>query len=128
MVDARKLGNKLGTKKGYMTGEAEKIAKFARVNPNAAKSPKNMVAKEFELGDLAYSAHHLLQMKPIRALAPIARPLAKRYLLNPKVQNKMMNQQKSVMPKRSLLDSNKFPGVGNVAPFSLLQMYDDEDK
>ena len=106
----------------------KKIAKFARANPNAAKAPKSRVAKEFELGDLAYSAHHLLQMKPIRALAPIARPLAKRYLLNPKVQNKIMTQQQSVMPKKSLLDSNKFPGVQNIAPFSLLEMYDDFTK
>lgn len=128
MVDARKLGNKLGTKKGHMTGEAKKIASFARANPNAAKAPKSRVAKEFELGDLAYSAHHLLQMKPIRALAPIARPMAKRHLLNPKVQNKIMTQQNNVMPKRSLLDSNKFPGVGNIAPFSLLEMYKDKYK
>lgn len=129
MVDARKLGNKLGTKKGHMTGEAEKIAKFARANPNAAKSPKNMVAKEFELGDLAYSIHNLLQMKPIRALAPIARPLAKRYLLNPKVQSSLINQSKSVMPKRSLLDVNMGAGPENlIMPTSLLETYKDKYK
>lgn len=129
MVDARKLGNALGTKKGFMTGEAKKIANFARANPNAAKAPKSRVAKEFELGDIAYSAHELLRLKPIKAAAPIARPLAKRYLLSPQVQNKMINSQGSAMPNKSLLDVKMGPGPENlIMPTSLLELYKDKYK
>ena len=129
MVDARKLGNALGTKKGFMTGEAKKIANFARANPNAAKAPKSRVAKEFELGDIAYSAHELLRLKPIKAAAPIARPLAKRYLLSPQVQNKMINRQGSAMPNKSLLDVKMGPGPENlIMPTSLLELYKDKYK